>query len=427
MLRQPGAEKDSPSVRVLPGPADLLVIGGGAAGLAAAAAGKTLGLKTLVIEKTDRCGHKLALTGGRKCNFTHAEEPRQMAGRFDCDARRLMPLLRRFPYQRVVNFFGGLGITARAGDDGCVWPANTDGPGLRDRLLDAGGEVRSGARVTGLRPANGGWLVRTETGEFAGRNLLLATGGASYPHTGSTGDGLSLCRELGLAVTDWFPALCSLRPARPVKHLAGNARGRVAMVLEIDGRVARRAQGHFLFAHSYVTGSAILNLSGYAARALAGSRPVALVADWLPGTNQDQLRGEFERLQRSSGRRQLANALASHLSRRFADDLVRYCGIPADRVLAELTRSERDRVLAELKATRFEIVGTEPIERATVTGGGLSLDEVELATGRVGKLPGLYAGGELLDVWAETGGYNLHFAWATGIAVAEAIAGRELR
>jgi len=407
--------------------ADLVVVGGGAAGLAAAAAGTRLGLSVLLLEKTDRCGHKLALTGGRKCNFTHAETPREMARRFDCDPKPLLPLLRRFPYQRVVNFFGSLGINARAGEDGCVWPADTDGPGLRDRLVDAGGEVRTGVRVTGLRRENGGWRVQADSGEFAGRNLLVATGGASYPHTGSTGDGLAFCRALGLAVTDWFPALCSLRPDRPVKHLAGNARGRVAMALEIDGRVARRAQGHFLFAHNYVTGSAILNLSGYAARALAESRPVALVADWMPGTAPDRLREEFERLRRDSGRRRLANALASRISRRFADDLVRHCGIPADRVLAELTRPERDRVLAELKATRFDITGTEPMERATVTGGGLKLDEVELATGRVGRLPGLYAAGELLDTWAETGGYNLHFAWATGIAVAEAVAGRELR
>ncbi|MFO7676426.1 MAG: aminoacetone oxidase family FAD-binding enzyme [bacterium] len=407
-------------------PVDLLIVGGGASGLAAAAAGTRLGLSTLVLEKTDRCGHKLALTGGRKCNFTHAEEPRQMAGRFDADPRRLIPLFRRFPHQRVTAFFAALGIAARTDEQGRVWPHGTDGPGLRDRLAAAGGRVLTSVRVSGLRAEPGGWRALTDAGEIPGRNLLLATGGASHPHTGSSGDGLVLCRELGLAVTGWFPALCSLRPARPVAHLAGNARREVGMTLEVGGRVARRARGHFLFAREYVTGSAILNLSGYAARALAEGREVALVADWRPGLDPEELRREFEETRARHGRRQVANALAANLSHRFALDLCARCGVPRDRVLADLTRPERERVLRELKATRFEITGTEPIERATVTGGGLSLDEVDLLTGRVRRLPGLYAGGELLDTWAETGGYNLHFAWATGFAAAEAVAGKEL-
>jgi hypothetical protein len=411
-------------------PADLLIVGGGASGLAAAVAGGRLGLDVVVLEKTDRCGHKLALTGGRKCNFTHAEDPRALAGRFDGDARRLVPFFRRFPYQRIIAFFGSLGVAARTDDDGCVWPAGVDGAGVRDRLVAAaeaaGAVVVTGARVTGVRPGADGWLAGTETGDRAGRNLLLATGGASYPHTGSAGDGLEFCRRLGLGVTDWFPALCSLRPAQPVGHLAGNTRQHVAMALEVAGRVVRRATGHFLFAREYITGSAILNLAGHAARALARGEPTALVADWVPETDPDRLRRRFDELRARSGRRQLANALAAHVSRRFADDLVRRCAVPADRVLADLTRAERDRVLAELKATRFDIVGTEPLERATVTGGGLSLEEVELASAGVRRRPGLHAGGELLDAWAETGGYNLHFAWATGIAAAEAVAGKEL-
>lgn len=405
---------------------DLLIIGGGAGGLAAAVAGTRLGLKTMVLEKTDHCGRKLALTGGRKCNLTHAEPPRAMAGRFDADTRRLMPLLRRFPCQRIIEFFRGLGIATRTDEDRCVWPADTDAAGIRDRLLAAAGEVRNSTRVTDLTRGKHRWTAHTPAGNLPARNLLLATGGASYPHTGSTGDGLRLCRRLGLAVTDWFPALCSLRTAQPVSHLAGNARQQVLITLDIAGREPRRATGHFLFAHEHITGSAILNLSGYAARALAERRAVSLIADWAPESSRDALRRELAELRQTRGRRQLANTLASRVSRRFADDLIARCGLPADRLLADLTRTECDRVIEQLKATRYDIVGTEPIERATVTGGGLSLDEVDPKTGEVGRLPGLLAAGELLDTWAETGGYNLHFAWATGIRAAETVAGQEL-
>ena len=410
---------------------DLLVVGGGASGLAAAVAGARLGLGVRVLERTDRCGHKLALTGGHKCNFTHAEGPRAMAARFDCDRSVLAPLLRRFPYQRITGFFEALGVKSRTDEQGCIWPAGPDGAGVRDRLLDgarrAGVEFLTRVRVRRVRPAPGGWCAETDRGEWPGRSLLLATGGASYPQTGSTGDGLGLCRELGLAVTDWFPALCSLRPARPVGHLAGNARPLVGMTLEVDGAAVRRAAGHFLFAHQYVTGSAILNLSGFAARALAEARRVALVVDWVPESDAGRLLRDIEERRSRGARRRLVNELAGRLSRRFAVDFVGRCGIPVERVMGELTRAERDRVVGELKATRFDIAGTEPLERATVTGGGVRLDEVDLGTGAAHRLPGLHVTGELLDTWAETGGYNLHFAWATGIAAAEAVAGKELK
>ncbi len=406
---------------------DLLVVGGGASGLAAAMAGARLGLDVRLLEKTDRFGHKLALTGGGRCNFTHEDPPRTMAGRFDADSRLLVPLLRRFPFQRVVELFRSIGVRSKVDESGCVWPSETDGAGLRDALVraatGAGAELLTGRRAVEVGRAGRAWEVRLEAGVARGRNLLLATGGASYPQTGSTGEGLDICRAVGLEVADWFPALCSLRPDRPVEHLAGNARPHVGMVLEIDGDAFRRVEGHFLFAREYISGSAILNLSGYAARALAAGRQAELVVDWVPERDEGELRVTLA----APGRRRLANALAPLVSRRFALDLVRRCAIPAERRVSELTRKEREAVIGELKRTRFRITGTEPLERATVCGGGLSLDEVDPATCRVRGQGGLHVTGELLDPWAETGGYNLHFAWATGIAAAEAVAGRELR
>lgn len=411
---------------------DLAIVGGGASGLAAAIAGARLGLRVLVLEKTDRCGYKLALTGGQKCNFTHEESPRDMARRFDCSPQSLVPLLRRFPWQRITGFFSTqLGIEARCDEAGCVWPERVNGDEVRDRFVSVaeklGVEFRTRAWVTGIEPGSEGWTVSLPGGRARARNLLVATGGASLPKTGSSGDGLELCRELGLATADWFAALASLRPARSVAHLAGNTRQNVHMELYVGNRSVRSATGHFLFAGEYVSGSAILNLSGFAARGLAEGREVRLVVNWVPERSEEQLRGELDGERSGSGRRRLANVLASYLSRRFALDLLARCDIPVERVVAETTRVERERVIHELKATRFDIIGTEPIERATVTGGGLDLAEVELTSARVRRFPGLYVSGEMLDTWAETGGYNLHFAWATGIAAAEAIAGKELR
>jgi predicted Rossmann fold flavoprotein len=401
---------------------DLVIVGGGAAGLACAVTGAREGLKVVLLEKTDRCGRKLALTGGKKGNFTHAESPREMAARFDCEPRQILPLLRRFPYQRIVEYFAGLGIRARTDEDGCVWPVGTDAAGIRDALereaTRLGCEIRKQSRVVELAPS---WCVRLSDGtEISARNLCLATGGASYPSTGSTGDGLSLAGKLGLRVVPWFPALASLATRDDLSRLAGISQPRVRMELQVAGQAARTAVGHFIFAHGYVSGSSVLNLCGYAARALASGKQVVLQVDWVPDLNPTQLTGELEAGRREHPRQQLSTFLCRYVARRLADVILQKAGVAVGRVLADLTRDERQRVIAGLKETRFEIAGTEPIERATTTGGGVALDEVDLNTMQVRRFPGLYCAGEVLDVWAETGGYSLHFAWAAGIAAAEA-------
>jgi predicted Rossmann fold flavoprotein len=403
---------------------DLAVVGGGAAGLACAVAAGRLGLKVTVLERTDRCGNKLALTGGGKGNFTHAEPPRTMADRFDCDTRLIMPLLRKFSYQRVIEFFSGLGIEGRTDDDGCVWPKGTDATGLKDALLRElaanGGVVKTGCRVTGLEP---GWQVRMANGSIvAARNVCLATGGASYPRTGSTGDGLALCRGLGLATVDWFPALASLKTGEDLSGLAGVTHPRVEMALLVAGDEPRTATGHFIFAHAHVSGSSVLNLCGYAARALAEKRQVVLRVNWVPGRSASELADEFATARAGHPKKQLGTFLGVFVARRLAALLCVLAGVPADRVLAHLTRGEQDSVINQLRSTELAITGTEPIERATVTGGGVSLDEVDLKTMQARRFPGLYFAGEVLDGWAETGGYNLHFAWATGIRAAESVA-----
>ncbi len=409
--------------------ADLAVVGGGAAGLVCAAAASRLGLKVMVLERTDRCGSKLAVTGGGKGNFTHAEPPRAMAGRFDCDARLIVPLLRKFPYQRIMQYFLSLGIEARTDDDGCVWPKGTDAAGIRDALLRElaahGGVVRTGCRATGLQP---GWRVRMADGSIVtAPNVCIATGGASYPRTGSTGDGLALCRGLGLATVDWFPALASLWTRDDLSELAGVTQTPVEMKLLVAGGEPRTATGHFIFAHAHVSGSSVLNLCGYAARALAEQRQVVLRINWVPGRSEPELADEFATGRAGHPKKQLGTFLGSFVARRLATRLCARAAVPADRLLAHLSRAEQESIIRQLRTTEFAIVGTEPMERATVTGGGASLDEVDLRTMQARRFSGLYFAGEVLDVWAETGGYNLHFAWATGITVAEAVAGKELR
>jgi predicted Rossmann fold flavoprotein len=406
--------------------ADLVIVGGGAAGLACAVAAGRRGLGVTVLERTDRCGNKLTITGGGKGNFTHAEPARAMAARFDCNARLITPLLRTFPYQRVLEFFYGLGIEARTDEDGCIWPKGTDAAGIRDALLGelaaCGGRVVTGCRVNALEP---GWTIRAVGGRtFGARTVCVAAGGASYPRTGSTGDGLALCRDLGLKTVEWFPALASLKTGDDLSKLAGVTQPRVEMTLLVAGEKPRTATGHFILAHAHVSGSSVLNLCGHAARALAEQKRVVLRVDWVPGRSASELADEFATGRAGHPRKQLGTFLGSFVARRLAARLCALARVPGDRLLTQLSRSEQDAVIRQLRATEFAIVGTEPMERATVTGGGVSLGEVDLKTTEARRFPGLYFAGEVLDVWAETGGYNLHFAWATGIRAAESAAAR---
>ncbi len=412
---------------------DMAIVGGGAAGLAGGVAAARLGLKVAVIERNSSCGRKLALTGGRKGNFTHAEPPRAMAARFDCLPGIIMPLLRRFPYQRIVEFFESMGIASRVDRDGCVWPARADAQGIVDALVReltaARGVVLTGVRVVGLLD---GWTIQFADGRsLRSRNVCLATGGASYPQTGSTGDGLVLAGRLGLKTIPWFPALASLKTRDDLSELAGISQPHVAMSLCVGPnraalQVVRRGEGHFLFAHECVSGSSVLNLSGFAARALQERRQVVLRVDWTPDTRRDELAAQLKAARLDRPRAKLATVLVSYVSRRLAVRLCQIGGVDPDRQMACLTRSELEQAVNLLKSTELEIVGTEPLARATVTGGGVSLDEVNLQTMESRRFPGLYFAGEVLDLWAETGGYNLHFAWASGIAAAEAVAERLL-
>jgi hypothetical protein len=245
------------------------------------------------------------------------------------------------------------------------------------------------------------------------------------------GDGLALARRLGLVTVSWFPALASLRTREDFGALAGISQPRVRMELAVrppDGEweILRRAEGHFIFAHEFVSGSSVLNLCGKAARALAQRQQVVLRVDWAPATHRHDLASELASARTRQPRAKLTTVMARYVSRRLAERLCRMAGVDPDRVMADITKDEVELTATVLKESNLEVVGTEPLDRATVTGGGVSLDEVDLSTMEARRCPGLYFAGEVLDLWAETGGYNLHFAWASGIAAAEAAAGRAL-
>jgi predicted flavoprotein YhiN len=461
---------------------DLVVAGGGAAGLAAALTAARHGRKVLVVERTDQCGKKLAITGGKKGNFTHADAPEIMARQFNTRPSVLLKLMRRFPCPRIITFFETLGIKHLVDADGCIWPCPKSAPRLRDELVSgiqkAGGSIATHAHVTALEPTGLLWQVQTENREsgignreesgignresgidprfkirdstFRARAVLVSTGGKSYPATGSSGDGYLLAERLGHQVRPLYSALASLVTEGKFRDLSGITVGKTRVTMRIgesgignlesgienqsEVRGSRfeirrsydRAESEFaetapfLFAGASITGRAVINLCGFAGKALLEGRPVTAVVDWLPDRNDEDIRAELADQRLRHGRMQINNFITVRSAGRLADLLCDEAQVPRTRRLAEMSRDETSRIIRVLKATEMNIVDTEPLARATVTGGGVALDEIDLETFESRLHPGLYFAGEILDVWGRSGGYNLHFAWASGIAVGEA-------
>jgi predicted Rossmann fold flavoprotein len=414
---------------------NLIVVGGGAAGLAAGLTAARRGKRVLVLERTNECGKKLAITGGKKGNFTHSDEPEIMSRQFNTEPRVLLPLMRRFPYARIVSFFEELGIHHLVDDDGCIWPSPKSAPRLRDELVQAfvraGGKIMAGTHVCGIQRADEHWLVRTDTGSLNAGAVLIATGGKSYPATGSSGDGYELAARLGIQVEPVYSALASLVTQGEFAELSGITVGKTTVKLRVEDRPPRSLTpdprpppsetAPFLFAGKSITGRAIINLCGFAGKALLEGKQVTAIVDWLPDQTKEELAAELADQRMRHGAMHISNFIAAKSAKRLALQLCVKAQVPEDRKLAGLSREETKRLLDILKCTEIEVVDTEPLARATVTGGGVALAEVSLDTFESRKHKGLYFAGEVLDVWGRSGGYNLHFAWASGIAVGEAV------
>ncbi len=426
---------------------NLVIVGGGAAGLAAGLTAARRGKRVIILERTNECGKKLAITGGKKGNFTHSDEPEIMSRQFNAEPRVLLPLMRRFPYARIVSFFEELGIHHLVDDDGCIWPNPKSAPRLRDELVQAfvraGGRIDTGAHVCGIQRTDEHWLLRTDTGSLNAGAVLIATGGKSYPATGSSGDGYGLAARLGIRVEPVYSALASLVTQGEFAELSGITVGKttVSLIIADAGERSDTASeailqakrscersgpaicetAPFLFAGKSITGRAIINLCGFAGKALLEGKQVAAIVDWLPDQTEPELLAEIADQRMRHGKMHVSNFIAAKSAKRLALLLCGRAGVPEERRLAELSRDETKRLLDILKCTEIEVVDTEPLARATVTGGGVALAEVSLDTFESRKHKRLYFAGEVLDVWGRSGGYNLHFAWASGIAAGEAV------
>jgi predicted Rossmann fold flavoprotein len=397
---------------------DVVVIGAGAAGLLAGLRAAELGRRVLVLEKNRRPGVKILMSGGTRCNITHATDNRGIVEAYGLPGRFLHSALAAFGVQDTIDLFEAEGVATKVEETGKVFPVSDRAADVLDALLRrlhrSGATLALAEPVLDLEPRPPGLAVTTPGRVVSAARVVLTSGGRSYPGSGTTGDGYGFAARFGHTIVTPRPALVPVTVAVPwVAGLRGVTIPDAAVRVLDGARPLAARRGSLLFAHFGLSGPVVLDVS----RAVSGhSRPEALVLeiDLLPPVEEAKLDDFLRAESAASGKKQLAGVLSAHLPRSLGDALMGAAGLPVDRKAAALSRAERARLVQGVKRLRLPVTGTLGFGRAEVTAGGVALDEVESRSLRSKRVPELFIAGEVLDLDGPIGGYNFQAAWSTG-------------
>ncbi len=366
----------------------------------------------------------MMITGKGRCNVTSADEIPDIIKNIVGNGRFLNSSLRAFDNADVMAFFEGLGVPLKTERGNRVFPESDCALDVVDAMLrhlrDHGVEIRTNAAVTELIIEDGRVCgVRLADGtRIEAAAVILATGGASYPATGSTGDGYALARAAGHTVTEIFPALVPLVTSDAwVKDVQGLSLRNVRATLYHAGKKEQDFFGEMLFTHFGVTGPIILQLSRRASELFAaGERALELRLNLKPALTHEKLRERVERDFAKYERKQLRNAMIDLLPKRLIEPVLNAAELSSERFAQQISSKERERLVQTLQALPLTVTGTRPITEAIVTAGGVATREIDPRTMTSKIVKHLYFVGELVDVDAYTGGYNLQAAFSMGHA-----------
>lgn len=411
----------------------VIVIGGGAAGLMAAGQAALAGAEVLLLEKMSRPARKLRITGKGRCNLSNTEPVPQFIEHFN-DGRFLRQALARFSCSDLLCFLDQLGVPTVTERGGRVFPASGEALDVVDALLRWIGQVdvslRTGVPASDVRVEGGRVTgVYTPPGRarkahvYRGEAVVVATGGASYPATGSTGDGYRLAQAVGHTVVPIRPALVPLETRGDVAaRLQGLSLRNVKVSVWVEGQVRQSMFGEMLFTHFGVSGPVILSMSRTMVDALRLGQQVVLSIDLKPALDEDKLDARLLRDLAEQGKRQYQTLLKGLLPRLLIPVCIEQTGIPAAKVASQISAEERGRLRNWLKTFRLDVTGHRSFKEAIITAGGVDTREVDPRTMASRLIHGLYFAGEVLDLDADTGGYNLQAAFSTGWVAGRAAA-----
>ena len=402
------------------------IIGGGAAGMMAALSARQAGAQVILLEPNEKLGRKLYITGKGRCNLTNNTTPEGVLNNVPRNGRFLYSAVTKFPPAAVMEYFEKLGVPLKTERGGRVFPCSDRAADVIDGLyyaLKKSGVLLRQARATGLAIQDG-----KLAGVYLGRELLpagaavVATGGVSYPGTGSTGDGYRLAEEAGHTIV---PPKASLVPLEEAGDTCGKMQGlslkNVTLTLKNQkNKVVFQEQGEMLFTHFGLSGPLVLSASAHLNWA---KDSYTAVIDLKPALEEQKLEARILRDISEAPNRAFHNFLEGLAPRLLIPVLCEKGEIDPDLPVNALTKGQRRRLMETMKAFSVPLKGPRPVEEAIITAGGVKTGEVDPGTMMSKKCPGLFFAGEVLDVDAYTGGFNLQIAWCTGRVAGESAAG----
>ncbi|MCF7962564.1 MAG: NAD(P)/FAD-dependent oxidoreductase [Pirellula sp.] len=410
---------------------DVIIVGGGAAGLWAAGTAAARGKQVLVLEKNNKAGVKILMSGGTRCNITHHCDSRKIAEAFGKNGRVLLSVLSRLSPQDVVRQIEQEGVATKVEETGKVFPASDRAIDVRDaivrRLAREGASLVTGAAVQSVRPAaaGAGFEVVVQVQAQSAMNLtcdsvLLTTGGLSYSGCGTNGDGYPWAQGMGHTITSLRPALTPLLSHEAWVHeLSGitlDDAEVTARVIGADAKLAKleraTSRGGLLWTHFGCSGPTAMNVSRCFSD-LQSHSPASMLVDLLPDLSREACEQWLLDAAKESNRT-ITNVLSQRIPKRLASALVAIAGSTNDVHTSELSKKIRNSLVERLKALSVPIHGTRGYPKAEVTAGGVALGEVNFQDMQSRKTPGLFFAGEILDLDGPIGGFNFQAAWSTG-------------
>ncbi len=406
----------------------VVVIGGGAAGIIAAWRAASLGARVILLEKTPRLGTKILISGGGKCNITHDGPLEDVLRAFrPNEARFIRPACYRFTNREIVEMLTSRGLEVYTRPDGRIFPTHGTAKDvvaiLADYLREAGVQVRLETPVAGIQITDGVVTgVQTATGLISSSRVIVATGGSSYPASGTTGDGWKWLRSAGHTIVKLRAALAPMYMETPRPELSGIAFRDCVLKARQGGKEAARWRDDMLFTHRGVSGPTVLGISRAVSEAKERGE-VLLEVDTLPDLTFERLGTEILEAAAAHPKRLVRTWVETQLPERLALETLVLASIVPEMTLGQLPAKSRNRLIEVLKACPLGSVALVNLEKGEVVAGGVALDEVDPHTMASRRVSGLFLCGEALDIAGPVGGYNLQAAFATGFVAGESAAG----
>lgn len=428
---------------------DVIVIGGGASGLIAAARAGELGARVLLLEKTDSLGKKIMISGKTRCNLTNTVELKSFIAMYGINGRFLHNAFHHFFRPELLNLLESYGLVTKVERGGRIFPVSDDAgdvvQSLKKYLAASHVNIHLNSKVNNIKKTADALIeVQTAHTQFLSKTIIMAAGGATWPGTGSTGDGYKISADLGHNIVKLRPALVplivqemdtakamqgvSLRNIRATAFQGEAASIDAALTPQIDyGRGEEKTPtapliesrfGEMLFTHFGLGGPVILLMSLAVVKALEKGT-VSILLDLKPALSREQLRLRLQKDFDNSGKKKIKSIMKEYLPGKMVDPFVTLTGIDAEKHAHQINSREKEKIIELLKAMRFNVKSSLPLAKAIVTAGGVSLTEIDPRTMASGLIAGLYFCGEVMDIDADTGGYNLQAAFSTGYVAGE--------